>query len=71
MAKVWWKSKTFWLNLVSAAGILASSKFGIHWTPETTASILVVINLLLRAVTKEELTWTSEDAEIKNLTNRQ
>ena len=58
--KVWWKSKTFWVNILSVIGIVASSQYGVEWTPETTSALLVVINLILRAVTKEPITWTSK-----------
>lgn len=71
MAKVWWKSKTFWLNIFGAVGLVASSQFGIPWTPATTAGALAVLNFILRAVTHEQLTWTSEEAEITNLLERQ
>lgn len=54
-AKRWWQSKTVWVNIVALASVLLSTEFGFDLTAEETTSILVVINLILRAVTKQPL----------------
>lgn len=50
--KKWYKSKTLWANLLAIAAV-----FGLDITPDETAAILAVVNILLRLITKEELTW--------------
>lgn len=49
------KSKTFWVNIVAAGAILAQAYLGITVYPEEQVALLVVINLILRIVTKEEI----------------
>lgn len=55
MAKKWYQSKTLWSNLVAAAAIFVSSNFGIELTAEETGAALVLINIVLRLVTKQPL----------------
>jgi hypothetical protein len=55
MAKKWYQSKTLWMNLVAAAAIFVSDSFGFELTAEETGAVLVMINLILRAVTKQPL----------------
>ena len=50
--KKWYKSKTLWANLLAIAAV-----FGLDITTDETTAILAVVNILLRLVTKEELTW--------------
>lgn len=53
-------SKTFWTNLLAMAVIIAQGLTGStpEWlTIEAQATILSVINIILRTVTKEEVTW--------------
>jgi len=57
--KKWYKSKTIWTNAVVLAGSIFSF---VGWieadlSPETVALVLVVINTILRFVTKEEISW--------------
>ena len=54
-AKKWYQSKTLWTNMVAAAAIFVSGSFGIELTAEETGAALVVINLVLRLVTKQPL----------------
>ena len=51
------KSKTFWVNIIAIAVMLAQAKYGFIIDAESQLAILAVINLILRAVTKEEITW--------------
>ena len=51
------KSKTFWTNILALLGMVASSFFGYTIPPEWSVSILAVINIVLRLVTKEEIVW--------------
>ena len=50
--KKWYKSKTLWANLLAIAAV-----FGLDITTDETTAILAVVNIVLRLVTKEELTW--------------
>lgn len=53
--KSWWQSKTIWVNIVALLSVLLSTEWGFELTAEETTSILVIINLILRAVTKQPL----------------
>ncbi len=53
--KKWWKSKTVWVNVIALVALLLQSQIGFELNAEETASILVVINLIMRAITKEPL----------------
>ena len=53
--KKFYKSKTVWLNVLALVGIFLSSYFDITLTSEQTGAILVVVNLILRVVTKQAL----------------
>ena len=55
MGKPFWRSKTFWVNLIAVIGMMAQTQYGFVITPEEQAAILGVINLILRAVTKEPI----------------
>ena len=50
--KKWYKSKTIWTNLIAIAVAL-----GLQLREEEVVAVLAIINLVLRFVTKEELTW--------------
>lgn len=50
--KKWYKSKTIWTNLLAVA-----IAFGVDLREQEIMAILAVINLILRAITKEELVW--------------
>ena len=50
--KKWYRSRMLWTNLIALAAV-----FGLEITAEEGVAILAVINIILRLVTKEELTW--------------
>ncbi len=54
----WYMSKTLWTNLIAGAGTFLAPKLGLQLDAQTQVSILVVINLVLRAITKQPLSWT-------------
>lgn len=57
MNKLWYKSKTLWVNFVT---ILAIVIFGVETIPpEYIGAILAAINMILRLITKEPITWTN------------
>ena len=57
MDKKWYTSKTLWANALAVVGGLVAKKFGFTISAELTASILVIINVVLRTVTKSNITW--------------
>jgi len=54
--KSWYTSKTLWVNLLAIVGIIANSLWGIELDAEVQAamatSILAVVNIVLRLITK-------------------
>ena len=55
MNKAWYKSKTLWTNLIAIAGIIA---FGKEFDATIVATVLVVVNFVLRLITKEPVVWS-------------
>jgi len=55
------RSKTLWVNLIALGALIAQLEFGFVVAPEEQASAIVVINLLLRVITKEGLIEDKED----------
>lgn len=54
MTKVWWQSKTMWVNLLAFVGIAVQGVTGQEieiLNPEGQAALLAVINILLRSLT--------------------
>lgn len=56
--KIWYASKTIWLNLLSLVAILVQTQTGFVISAEMEVAILGIINLILRIVTKEEIVWS-------------
>lgn len=56
MDKKWYASKTLWVNAIGLAAMIAQGAFGWVISPEYQAMALTVVNVILRAVTKTELT---------------
>lgn len=53
--KPWYKSRTIWANIIATGAMIAQSSLGFEVTPEEVAGVLVVVNLVMRYVTKEPL----------------
>lgn len=51
------KSKTFWLNALSIAGMLVQAKTGFVVDPASQAIALGLVNTLVRTITKDPVTW--------------
>lgn len=49
------RSKTLWMNTIAFIALIAQLEFGFLIGPGEQASAIVIINLLLRVVTKEGL----------------
>ncbi len=52
MNKKWYKSKTLWINVIAIVGIVATGK---EFDAQTVGVVLAVLNIILRAITKESL----------------
>ncbi|MCB8816132.1 hypothetical protein [Desulfosporosinus shakirovi] len=58
MQKKWYTSKTLWSNGLMLGGIIVLNATGQDiLTTEVQGAILVVVNVILRVLTKEEITW--------------
>ena len=55
MVKVWWKSKTLWLNFVALLAAVLQAKYGLVLDSATQGIILATMNLILRGVTKDPI----------------
>lgn len=53
-------SKTFWVNIIALVGMLVQQFTGSEMlvNVETQASALAVVNVLLRTITKEPVSWS-------------
>jgi len=58
--KVWWRSKTLWVNFLALVATLLQAKFGFVLDPGLQGVILTSLNLIFRAVTKEPIGLQSE-----------
>lgn len=57
ISKVWWKSKTFYLNAIAIVLIAVQSSFGLEVIPlELQGTIIAVLNLIVRCLTSTNLT---------------
>jgi hypothetical protein len=56
--KPFYLSKTLWINIIAVMALLFQLKLGFLIAPEEQIAILAVINLIVRAITKEELSFT-------------
>lgn len=58
--KHWFNSKTLWVNAIAIVAIILNSQFGIELDAESQAvvatTILALVNIFLRFVTKEGIT---------------
>lgn len=53
--KKFWRSKTLWVNMIALVAMVVQAKYGFIIALEEQAAILVIANLVLRALTKEGL----------------
>ena len=51
--KVWYESRTLWVNLISIGAMILQSKLGWVIDAENQILILGIVNIILRAVTKK------------------
>jgi TRAP-type C4-dicarboxylate transport system permease large subunit len=60
MNKQWYASKTLWINTIALVAIILQGFTGFIINPQDQAAILVVINLILRVVTGDEIAFGSK-----------
>jgi len=56
--KTWFTSKTIWVNVAGVVAAWICKLAGVELTPEITLTILGVINLVLRIITKSPIVWS-------------
>ena len=54
--KPWYYSKTLWINILALAALIIQGFSNFVIAPEEQAAVIVIINLILRAITKQGLT---------------
>jgi len=60
--KTFLKSKTFWVNVLAFVAFILQGVLGKEaFPPELQASILAVINVVLRFITGEPISWSTKD----------
>ncbi|MBK5242831.1 hypothetical protein [Clostridium sp.] len=58
VSKKWYLSKTIYVNSIMLVGVMAQQIAGKDIiTPELQVVILSLVNLILRSITKENITW--------------
>ena len=55
--KAFWQSKTIWLNVLAAIGGIVQTYTGFVISPELQGAVLIILYVILRFVTKSEITW--------------
>jgi uncharacterized membrane protein len=60
MTKTWYTSKTLWVNAIALIALIVQGMTGFIIDIEAQAGLLVVINMILRVITKEGVTATPE-----------
>ena len=56
--KRWFLSKTVWVNVIALIGVMLQAIYNKEVIPvELQATIISVINLFLRSITKTDLKW--------------
>lgn len=61
MTKTWYTSKMLWVNAIAIVAIIAQGQFGFLIDPVAQVAILGVINIVLRAITGEDIVWSNPD----------
>ena len=57
MDKKWYLSKTFWANFLALVAFIAQGQYGFVISLEWQAMGLTALNFVLRAITKEPVSW--------------
>jgi len=57
MLKIFWKSKTIWVNIIALSLAAIQVKTGLVIPGELQGILLALVNVILRMVTKEQIVW--------------
>ena len=57
MDKKWYVSKTFWANFLALVAFIVQGQYGFVISLEWQAMGLTALNFVLRAITKEPVSW--------------
>lgn len=60
------KSKTFWVNFVGFISFLIQNKYGFVIDEALQAQALMLINIVLRTITKEPVVWKTNGNSSEN-----
>lgn len=64
MGKAFYLSKTFWLNVLAIVALILQSYTGFVLSAEAQVAILGLINIVLRAITSQPLSWGNQGGRI-------
>lgn len=64
MEKAWYDSKTLWVNVIALIAFIAQKVWGYVIDPATQIQVLLMVNIILRIVTKEEIVWGQRAKEL-------
>ena len=53
------ESKTFWTAIISLIAVIVQQKYGYVISPVYETYILIAINVILRAITKDTIVWST------------
>jgi hypothetical protein len=62
MGKRFWQSKTFWVNCLAILAVVVSDLAGVTIPETVPVLVLGLVNLILRLVTKQEISWDEPQA---------
>lgn len=51
------KSKTIWVNVIALLAIIIQKNSGFELSPDLQMELLTIVNIILRLVTSEKITW--------------
>ena len=57
LGKKWYESKTVWTNIVAGITVAGQMKYGFIISPEVQLLVMSGINLVLRKLTSDPITW--------------
>lgn len=60
------KSKTFWVNFVGFISFIVQNKYGFVIDESLQAQALMLINIILRTITKEPVVWRNDGNSKEN-----
>ena len=55
--KMWYTSRTLWVNILAIGAMIGGGVSGMDIPPEAAVSGLAIINMILRKVTKTKVDW--------------